>query len=66
MRKRTTGDEDGRKAREIPGTRDRMARIERKENRIQKKIKPEENQKQVELTITTNSLLLQWVTSSQL
>lgn len=43
-----------------------MARIERKKNRIKEKIKPEENQKQVETTTTTNSSVLQCVTSSQL
>ena len=34
MRKRTTDDEDRRKAREITGARDRVASIERKENSI--------------------------------
>lgn len=34
MRKKTADDEDGKKSREIPGARDVMARIERKENRI--------------------------------
>lgn len=68
MRKRTTHDENGRKAREIPGTTDRMARIEqgkKKKKEYKRKIKPKENQKQAERTISTNSLVLQWVTSSQ-
>lgn len=65
MRKRTTDVQDRRKARKIPGTRDRMAGIETKENIIPEKIKPEENQKQAETTMTTNSLVLQWVTSFQ-
>lgn len=60
VRKRTTDDEDGRKAREIPGAMEEMARTERKENRTK------ENQKQAETTITTNTSVLQCVTSSQL
>lgn len=58
MRKKTTGDEDGRKAREIPRTRDRTARIKNKAEK--EKIKPGKNQKQAK-TIATNSLMLQWV-----
>lgn len=38
MKKRTAGDEDGRKAREIPKTRHRMARI--KEESRKEKLKP--------------------------
>lgn len=45
MRKRTTDNENQRKARDIPGARDGMARIQRKANGIKAKIKPEENQK---------------------
>lgn len=58
VRKRATDDENGRKAREMPGATDEMARTERKENRIK------ENQKQAETTTTTS--VLQCVTSSQL
>lgn len=56
IRKKTIDDEEGRKSREIPGARNMIARIERKENRItEEKKKTEENQKQAKPTTSTNS-----------
>lgn len=66
MTKRTTDDKDRRKARELLGARERIARRESKGDRIKEKTKTEENQKQAKLTTTINSLVLQCVTSSQL
>lgn len=66
IRKKTIDDEEGRKSREIPGARNMIARIERKENRITEEKKKQKRTKSKQNQLLPPTLQLQCVTSCQL